>query len=113
MARHLEQHPEANHADVCASFVEACIDVLMTKSRRALQAYPSKSFAIVGGVAASPQIRQEAAGVAEELGAELCLPPLKWAADNGAMIALAAWDYVRNDWQQSLRAEPRIPISQI
>ena len=113
VARHLEQDPDANHADVCASFVEACIEVLMTKSRRALEAHPSNSFAIVGGVAASPQIRQEAAVVAEQAGAKLCLPPLKWSADNGAMIALAAWDYVRNDWPQNLRAEPRIPISQI
>ena len=85
----------------------------MTKSRRALQAHPVKSFAIVGGVAASPQIREQAGKLAEAEGATLCLPPLKWAADNGAMIALAAWDYVNNDWQQTLRTQTRIPISQI
>ncbi len=113
VARHLEQNPDDDKADVCAAFVEACIDVLMTKSRRALRQYPSKSFAIVGGVAASPQIRQEAQQLAQQEGAILCLPPLKWAADNGAMIALAAWDYVRNDWPQTLKAETRIPISQI
>ena len=113
VARHLEQNPDADHADVCAAFVEACIDVLMTKSRRALQQYPSKSFAIVGGVAASPQIRQQAQQLAEEEGATLCLPPLKWAADNGAMIALAAWDYVKNDWPQTLKSETRIPIYDI
>ena len=113
VARHLEQNPDADHADVCAAFVEACIDVLMTKSRRALQQYPSRSFAIVGGVAASRQIRQQAQQLAEEEGAALCLPPLKWAADNGAMIALAAWDYVKNDWSQTLKTETRIPIYDI
>lgn len=113
VARHLEQNPDAKHEDVCAAFVEACIDVLMTKSRRALQAYPVKSFAIVGGVAASPQIREQAGKLAEAEGATLCLPPLKWAADNGAMIALAAWDYVNNGWEPTLETQTRIPISQI
>ncbi len=113
VARHIEQNPGDDPANVCASFVAACIDVLMTKSRRALSAYPANSFAIVGGVAASPQIREQAAVLAEEFGATLCLPPLKWAADNGAMIALAAWDYVKNDWKQTLKTETRIPISEI
>lgn len=113
VARHLEQNPEADHADICASFVEACIDVLMTKSRRALEEFPSRSFAIVGGVAASPQIRERAAATANAAGAELCLPPLKWAADNGAMIALATWDYIDNDWETTLAAQTRIPISEV
>lgn len=113
VARHIEQNPDYEPADVCASFVAACIDVLMTKSRRALTAHPVRSFAIVGGVAASPQIRAQAAVLADEFGATLCLPPLKWAADNGAMIALAAWDYVNNDWPQTLKTETRIPISEI
>lgn len=113
VARHLEQNPLEPHEDVCAAFVEACIDVLMTKSRRALENHAVRSFAIVGGVAASPQIRQQAANLAEETGAQLCLPPLKWAADNGAMIALATWDYVNNDWEQTLKTQTRIPIYDI
>jgi N6-L-threonylcarbamoyladenine synthase len=113
VARYLEQSPETSHENVCASFVEACIDVLMTKSSRALSEYPAKSFAIVGGVAASPQIRSRAAELADEAGANLCLPPLKWAADNGAMIALATWDYINNDWPKTLSTQTRIPISDI
>ena len=31
----------------------------------------------------------------------------------GFVVSLAAWDYVNNDWPHSLKAEPRIPISQI
>ena len=56
---------------------------------------------------------EQAGKLAEAEGATLCLPPLKWAADNGAMIALAAWDYVNNGWEPTLETQTRIPISQI
>ena len=38
----------------------ACLDVLVTKSRRALERHPSRCLVVVGGVAASPQIRAAA-----------------------------------------------------
>lgn len=94
VSRHLEAHPESNHADVAASFVEAVMEVLIRKSRRALKQYPSKSFVIVGGVAASPQLREAAEKLCNSLKVKLCLPPLKWSTDNAAMIALAAFDYL-------------------
>ena len=95
VARYLESNPEANKADVATSFVTAVIDVLMKKSKKALIEYPSASFAMVGGVAASPQIREAAANLCKNLNIELCLPPLRWSTDNAAMIALAAFDYLK------------------
>ncbi len=81
--------------DVAASFVEAAMEILLTKCRKALKAYPVKSLVVVGGVAASPQLREQAGALCEEMGVELCLPPLRWSTDNAAMIALATWDYLR------------------
>lgn len=81
--------------DVAASFVEAVMDVLITKCRRALVERPSASLVIVGGVAASPQLRSQAEQLCKEVDIELCLPPVKWSTDNAAMIALATWDYLR------------------
>lgn len=92
--RFMETNPGAPHEDIAASFVQAVMDVLMKKSRLALTQYPSRSFAIVGGVAASPQLREEAAGLCKRMKVELCLPPLRWSTDNGAMIALATFDYL-------------------
>ncbi|MGH9761469.1 MAG: tRNA (adenosine(37)-N6)-threonylcarbamoyltransferase complex transferase subunit TsaD, partial [Blastocatellia bacterium] len=43
VARYLEESPAFEAADVAASFVEACLEVLLTKCRRALVAYPSAS----------------------------------------------------------------------
>ena len=95
VSRYLEAHPSAdNYADVAASFVGAVMEVLIKKSERALRKYPSKSFVIVGGVAASPQLREAAQKLCKSLEVELCLPPLHWSTDNAAMIALATFDYV-------------------
>ncbi|WP_033340178.1 tRNA (adenosine(37)-N6)-threonylcarbamoyltransferase complex transferase subunit TsaD [Catenuloplanes japonicus] len=95
--RYLEAEKGWKVEDVAASFVAACMDVLVAKCRRALAAYPSSSLVIVGGVAASPPLRAAAAQLCDEAGVRLCLPPLKWSTDNGAMIAMAAWDYLATD----------------
>ena len=97
VARYLSASEGADHADVAASFVEACMETLLTKCRRALIEMPSASLVIVGGVAASPPLRLRAKTLCDELGVELCLPPVRWSTDNAAMIALAAWDYVKAD----------------
>jgi N6-L-threonylcarbamoyladenine synthase len=80
--------------DVAASFVDAAMEVLLTKCHRALLERPSKSLVVVGGVAASPQLRSNAKTLTDNLGIELCLPPLQWSTDNAAMIALATFDYI-------------------
>ena len=68
------------------------------------------SLVVVGGVAASPQVRHRMEEVAVRAGAELSLPPLKWSTDNGAMIALAGWDYVRSGRYPLLRPVARLSI---
>jgi tRNA N6-adenosine threonylcarbamoyltransferase len=92
--RYLTRTPEAPPADVAASFVAACLEVLLSKCRDALRQFPAISLVVVGGVAASPQLRAAAAELCDDLGVDLCLPPLRWSTDNGAMIGLATWDYL-------------------
>lgn len=95
VSRYLAAHPDAVAADVAASFVQAVMEVLMKKSRWALKKNRSKSFVIVGGVAANSQLRREAAALCHSLNVPLSLPPIRWSTDNGAMIALATFDYLR------------------
>jgi N6-L-threonylcarbamoyladenine synthase len=82
------------YENIAASYVQAVMDVLIKKSFMALKQYPSQSFVIVGGVAASPQLREEASKLCEKLHVDLCLPPLRWSTDNAAMVALATFDYL-------------------
>jgi N6-L-threonylcarbamoyladenine synthase len=103
---YLADNPDARPQDVAASFVEACLDVLISKCRAALEKFPVSSLVVVGGVAASPQLRAAAAGLCEDLGVELCLPPVKWSTDNGAMIGLATWDYLAKHITNTLEPVP-------
>ena len=70
------------------------MEVLVKKSKMAIRKYPARSFAIVGGVAASPQLRAAAAKLCNDMKIELSLPPVRWSTDNAAMIALATFDYL-------------------
>lgn len=110
--RYLVAEPEARKEDVAASFVAACMEVLVSKCRRALLAHPALSLVIVGGVAASPQLRAEAKTLCADVGIELCLPPLKWSTDNGAMIALATWDYLSSGRSMTLDPRPSLSIEE-
>jgi N6-L-threonylcarbamoyladenine synthase len=111
VSRYLAANPDTPHADIAASFVAACLEVLLEKCRRALAQAPAESLVIVGGVAASPQLRTEAAALCADLGVELCLPPLRWSTDNGAMIALATWDYLAAGHTPPLRPQTSLSIA--
>jgi N6-L-threonylcarbamoyladenine synthase len=108
--RYLAATPDAPPADVAASFVEACLDVLISKCRTALREFPASSLVIVGGVAASPPLRAAAAQLCEDVGVELCLPPVKWSTDNGAMIGLATWDYLASGVTNTLEPVPGLSM---
>lgn len=110
VAIHLDSGVAAPKEDIAASFVAACLEVLITKCARALETFDAKSLVIVGGVAASPQLREAATDLAHKTGVELCLPPQKWATDNGAMIALAGWDYLDIGGERMTRPQPRLSI---
>lgn len=78
--------------DLAASFQASVCEVLITKTLRALKAYPVKQLVVAGGVAANQGLRT---GLAEalansEMETELVVPPLRLCGDNGAMIGAAA-----------------------
>ena len=112
VSRFLAASDDHVDADVAASFVAAVLDILMKKSERALKKHRSASFVIVGGVAASPQIRASAKELSDKMGVELCLPPTKWATDNGAMIALAAWDYFKSGIMKPPKVQLNLTMSE-
>ncbi|MGN6726050.1 MAG: tRNA (adenosine(37)-N6)-threonylcarbamoyltransferase complex transferase subunit TsaD [Tepidisphaeraceae bacterium] len=68
--------------DVCASFQQACIDVLLLKIRRAVARHGAKSVVIGGGVSANRGLRAAMAGF--ELPSYF--PPMSYCTDNAAMI---------------------------
>ena len=81
---------EAEVSDLCASYLEACIEVLEVKTRKALIEFKPKGFSVVGGVSANSLLRKRFESMAKDLDVPLFIPPLKFCTDNGAMIALVA-----------------------
>lgn len=95
VVNHVRADPGFSVAEVAASFVAACMDVLLSKLRRALEEFGDPAIAIVGGVAASPILRGRAQALADEFGAVVLIPPQVMATDNAAMIGVAGWQNLR------------------
>jgi N6-L-threonylcarbamoyladenine synthase len=76
--------------DVCASFQEAIVDVLVDRVVRTAERYRVDRIAVVGGVSANSRLRTRMGQEAGRLGLELVLPPLSLCTDNAVMIAVAA-----------------------
>ncbi|MGE4133109.1 MAG: tRNA (adenosine(37)-N6)-threonylcarbamoyltransferase complex transferase subunit TsaD, partial [Bdellovibrionales bacterium] len=75
--------------DLCASFQEAIVDVLVHKLIEAAKVTGAKRWTVTGGVSANSRLREAVQDAAKEAGALLALPPLRYCTDNAAMIALA------------------------
>jgi len=81
---------EPDVCDLCASFQEAAVEVLVEKARRALVATGLRRLALVGGLAANARLRERMAELAAELGIETLFPPIALCTDNAAMIGAVA-----------------------
>jgi len=87
VARYLAQTPNYKKADVAASFQEAVVDVLITKSLAACKESGIDKLIIAGGVAANHRLRELAKQRCESAMVELRIPPANLCTDNGAMVA--------------------------
>ena len=77
-------------ADLCASFQQAVVDVLVDALRQGVRETGTRHVAIVGGVSANTALRAAAEELAADEGFTLHLPPLRYCMDNAAMIAVTA-----------------------
>ncbi|MEH7346206.1 tRNA (adenosine(37)-N6)-threonylcarbamoyltransferase complex transferase subunit TsaD [Bacillus sp. JJ1532] len=76
--------------DLAASFQASVIDVLVTKTLKAVEEYKVKQVLLAGGVAANKGLRSVLQKEFDKLpGIELVIPPLHLCTDNAAMIAAA------------------------
>lgn len=75
--------------DLSASYLEAVVDVLETKFKKAIKEYQPKAFSVVGGVSANSRLREKLQVIALDAKIPFLKPKLKYCTDNGAMIAYA------------------------
>ncbi|OGU33918.1 MAG: tRNA (adenosine(37)-N6)-threonylcarbamoyltransferase complex transferase subunit TsaD [Ignavibacteria bacterium GWB2_35_6b] len=112
VARYIDSTDNLVIENIAASFVQSVMDTLITKCGRALNTHSYKSLVIVGGVAASPQLREMSRQLCDVHGIELFLPPIRWSTDNAAMIALATWDYLDKGIYQEPKAQLRLSLTE-
>jgi N6-L-threonylcarbamoyladenine synthase len=77
-------------ADVCASFQEAVVDVLVAKSLRAAEFTGRRVLAVSGGVSCNSRLREKLSAACEASAIELLLAEPSLCTDNAAMIAWVA-----------------------
>ena len=92
LIHHAEQvGEEIDIPSLCASFTAAVSDTLVPRVMRAIEETGCKKIAVAGGVAANSRIRRDLMAAAQQLGAEVFMPPLSLCGDNAAMIGAQAY----------------------
>lgn len=93
----IKNNPNANPADIAASFQYAVVDTLVKKSIKAIkhanmqQGKIYQSLVIAGGVSANTLLRQMLETELSKINATVHYAPPELCTDNGAMIAFAGW----------------------
>jgi N6-L-threonylcarbamoyladenine synthase len=80
---------DAEVRDICASFQEAAVDMLVERLMRAAREVGVGRLVVAGGVACNGALRRALKAEAEAEGFELYLPAPALCTDNAAMIAAA------------------------
>jgi N6-L-threonylcarbamoyladenine synthase len=85
----VEQLPQAEIADLAASFQRRVVDTLIDRTFAAARWHGARSIGIAGGVSANSRLRRDALAKAERSEIPVYVPSLALATDNAAMIAAA------------------------
>jgi N6-L-threonylcarbamoyladenine synthase len=101
-------------ADTCASFQEAAVDTLVTKTMRALKETGATQLVVCGGVACNSRLRAKMAEAMDKRGHKLMIPSPRLCTDNAVMVAAAGrrsfLEGVRDTME--LNAVPTWPLDQ-
>lgn len=107
-----------NKAHIARAFVDAMVEVLVTKSVAALKQTNLKRLVVAGGVGANAQLRSMLNAAAAKKRFEVFYPELEFCTDNGAMIAFAGALRLQQSPEAASKdyrfnVKPRWPLDQI
>ena len=91
LAHKLEQKGEQiNRDDLCCSFQETAIGMVIEKALRAVKEYNVKQVVLAGGVSANSYLREQITSKLKGTEVDVIIPPMWCCTDNAAMIAKVA-----------------------
>ena len=96
-------------ADIAASFQQAVVEVLVEKTRRAIEKVNAKTVLLGGGVAANSALRAELARMCESYvpAKSLLVAPKPYCTDNAVMVASLAYHKYKAGLFANLTLEPK------
>jgi N6-L-threonylcarbamoyladenine synthase len=101
-------------SNICAGFQQAAVDVLVTKTLRAVKEFGAKSISLSGGVAANQKLRQELIVKCQMSNVKFLAPPMNLCTDNAEMIGLAACLMLHNGFKpknyKTIKADPNLSL---
>ncbi|MDW3194019.1 MAG: tRNA (adenosine(37)-N6)-threonylcarbamoyltransferase complex transferase subunit TsaD [Cytophagales bacterium] len=100
------QFIEQNLDDLCASYQQTIINMLIKKLKKAVKETGIKEIAIAGGVSANQGLQQQLKIEAEGNNWQLYIPKLEYCTDNAAMIAISGYYKYIGGKFDSLRESP-------
>ncbi|WP_087018908.1 tRNA (adenosine(37)-N6)-threonylcarbamoyltransferase complex transferase subunit TsaD [Thaumasiovibrio subtropicus] len=106
---------EQTRADIAFAFQQAVVDTLAIKCKRALKETGRKRLVIAGGVSANVYLREQLAEMMTKMNGKVYYPRNEFCTDNGAMIAYAGMQRLKNGEVLDLgvKAYPRWPLDQL
>ncbi len=109
---------EQDKANIARAFVDAIVEVLVTKCLTALKETGMKRLVIAGGVGANAQLRAALTAAAAKKRFEVFYPELALCTDNGAMIAFAGAMRLQRDpgaahHEYGFNVRPRWPLEEL
>ncbi len=105
---------DINPADIAASFQDAVVDVLVSRTIAAAKDYGMDKVAIAGGVAANSALREAMKTSCTNNSLKLYYPSPIYCTDNAAMIGTASYyEYLRGNFSgYDLNAIPNLKIGE-
>ncbi|WBA09876.1 tRNA (adenosine(37)-N6)-threonylcarbamoyltransferase complex transferase subunit TsaD [Salinivibrio kushneri] len=103
---------EQTRADIAYAFQDAVVDTLAIKCKRALDQCGLNRLVVAGGVSANRHLREKLETLTQKRGGDVFYPRPEFCTDNGAMIAYAGMQRLKNGEHMGLgvKAQPRWPL---
>lgn len=108
----MKEIPEDTMKGICREFEDAVTEVIVSKTRRALETHSPASLLVGGGVIANVYIRKALENLAQEYGTSLHIPHTSLTGDNALMIAIAGSRKPETMARDDIRAQGNLSLSE-